>query len=96
MLNQYICLSVQLYVGLSFKKNYCFIIKPLKHLMYLYCTIPAFKISLVLQVLMLTALSEYCSDERRGDVFTHVYYGFQFFIKVLKILSGVTVSLSFN
>lgn len=61
--------------------------------MYSYCMIPVFKMSFVLQVLMLMALSEQCSDNRRAGVFRHVYYGFHF---LLQILFGVTASLSFN
>jgi len=89
MLNQYICQSVQLYVGLSFKEINCFIIKPLKHLMYSHCLIPVFKMSLVLQVLMLMALSAYCSDDGRGSVFRHVYYGFHFLIQFQRFYLGL-------
>jgi len=63
--------------------------KPLKHMMYLYCTIPVFKMSLVLQVLMLMASSEYCSDDRRGGVFRHVYYGFHFLLEFKRFYLGL-------
>jgi hypothetical protein len=49
--------------------------------------------SLVLQVLMLMALSEYCSDERRGGVFRHVYYGFNFLLQFKDFIWGYSISV---